>query len=112
MPTRAAARPSATSTPPFAEQKIVHGGKQSMPLDYNNVKSPFYSEAEREFAPAQDWTADGVDTLVLYVRGQRINKAAPLYRRRRGRVEALEPRSYIPTRRRRPRAGGSSGRFR
>ena len=38
---------------PFAEQTIVHGGKQSMPLDYNNVKTPFYSEAEREFAPGR-----------------------------------------------------------
>jgi len=64
---------------PFAEQKIVHGGKQSMPLDYNNVKTPFYSEAEREFAPTQDWTANGANTLVLYVRGTPANKPAPLY---------------------------------
>jgi hypothetical protein len=64
---------------PFAEQKIVHGGKQSMPLDYNNVDSPFYSEGEREFAPTQDWTARGADTLVLYVRGASGNKATPLY---------------------------------
>jgi hypothetical protein len=64
---------------PFAEQTIVHGGLQSMPLDYNNVASPFYSEAQREFATAQDWTAGGIDTLVLYVRGRLINDAAPLY---------------------------------
>jgi hypothetical protein len=64
---------------PFAEQKIVHGGKQSMPLDYNNVKTPFYSEAEREFAPTQDWTANGANALVLYVRGASANKPAPLY---------------------------------
>jgi hypothetical protein len=67
------------SQAPFAEQTIVHGGKQSMPLDYNNVKSPFYSEAEREFAPAQDWTAGGVDTLSFYVRGRSGNKPAPVY---------------------------------
>jgi hypothetical protein len=66
-------------TAPFAEQKIVHGGKQSMPLDYNNVKTPFYSEAEQEFAPAQDWTAGGTDTLILYVRGRAGNGQAPLY---------------------------------
>ena len=36
---------------PFAEQTIVHGGSQSMPLDYNNVCSPHYSEIEREFPP-------------------------------------------------------------
>jgi hypothetical protein len=64
---------------PFAEQKVVHGGKQSMPLDYNNMKTPFYSEAERTFAPVQDWTANGLDTLVLYVRAKAGSKAAPLY---------------------------------
>jgi hypothetical protein len=64
---------------PFAEQKIVHTGKQSMPLDYNNVATPFYSEAEREFTPADDWTAGGVDTLILYVRGKAGNDQAPLY---------------------------------
>jgi hypothetical protein len=64
---------------PFAEQKIVHGGKQSMPLDFNNVKSPFYSEAEREFAPTQDWTAGGAGTLILYVRGKAGNGSTPVY---------------------------------
>ncbi|MCL5281624.1 MAG: LamG domain-containing protein, partial [Planctomycetes bacterium] len=67
------------ATAPFAEQKVVHGGKQSMPLDYNNVASPFYSEAEREFATAQDWTVGEVDTLVLFVRGKLSNGPAPLY---------------------------------
>jgi hypothetical protein len=66
-------------TAPFAEQKIVHSGKQSMPLDYNNIKSPFYSEAEQEFATAQDWTVGEVSTLVLFVRGKLGNGPAPLY---------------------------------
>jgi hypothetical protein len=64
---------------PFAEQKIVHWGKQSMPLDFNNVKSPFYSEAERQFAPTQDWTAGGVGTLLLYIRGRSSNGSTPVY---------------------------------
>ena len=64
---------------PFAEQTIIHGGKQSMPLDYNNVKTPFYSEAEREFAPTQDWTAGEVTTLALSVRGQSGNAPVQLY---------------------------------
>jgi len=64
---------------PFAEQTTVHGGKQSMPLDYNNVHSPFYSEAEREFSPVQDWTVNDADTLVLEVRGRTANAAATLY---------------------------------
>ena len=65
---------------PFAEQTIVHGaGGQSMPLDYNNVNAPFYSEAEQEFSSTQDWTANGIDTLVLYVRALAGSKAGPLY---------------------------------
>jgi hypothetical protein len=66
---------------PFAEQTIVHGGRQSMPLEYNNVKTPFYSEAERVFKTPQDWTANGADTLALYFRGvaQPSNGPAPLY---------------------------------
>ena len=54
---------------PFAERTILHGGKQSMPLDYNNTKSPFYSEAERTFDTLQDWTVNGADTLTVYFRG-------------------------------------------
>ena len=64
---------------PFAEQAIVHGGVQSMPLDYNNVNTPFYSEAEREFASAQDWTVGGANTLGLYIRGRVGNAPAKLY---------------------------------
>jgi hypothetical protein len=67
------------TTAPFAERTIVHGGKQAMPLDYNNVKAPFYSEAEREFAPVQDLTLNGAGTLVLYVRGKSSNGPAKLY---------------------------------
>jgi hypothetical protein len=55
--------------PPFAEQTIVHGGKQSMPLAYDNSVSPYFSEAYRDFASTQDWTAHGVDSLSLWVRG-------------------------------------------
>ena len=66
-------------TAPFAEQKIVHGGKQSMPLDYNNVKSPYYSEAEQTWAKAQDWTAGGMEVLVLNLRGVATNTAGPIY---------------------------------
>jgi hypothetical protein len=65
--------------PPFAEQKIVHGGHQSMPLDYNNVNAPYYSEAERAWDTPQDWTVNGVDTLTLYVCGRSGNAAAVLY---------------------------------
>jgi hypothetical protein len=55
--------------PPFAEQTIVHGGKQAMPMDYNNISSPYFSRAYREFAPLQNWTVNGLSDLVLWVRG-------------------------------------------
>jgi len=58
---------------PFAEQTIVHGGKQSMPLEYNNVKTPYYSETERTWDKAQNWTGNGADTLVLYFQGRAVS---------------------------------------
>ncbi len=54
----------------FGETIIVHGGRQSMPMEYNNVKTPYYSEAERTFDTTQDWTTNGADTLSLYFRGR------------------------------------------
>jgi hypothetical protein len=60
---------------PFAERTIVHGGRQSLPLEYNNAESPFFSEAEREFSPAQNWTLSGADTLSLWVRGAAVASA-------------------------------------
>ncbi|MBM4024313.1 MAG: hypothetical protein FJ280_02760 [Planctomycetes bacterium] len=67
------------TTAPFAERTVVYSGKQAMPLDYNNVKTPFYSEAEREFAPVRDFSVNGVSLLVLYVRGKPSNGPAKLY---------------------------------
>ncbi len=64
---------------PFAERTIVHGGRQSMPLKYDNSASPFYSEAERIFDSAQDWTVGGGDSLRLYFRGDATNSAQMLY---------------------------------
>jgi hypothetical protein len=41
-----------------------------MPMDYNNIKSPFYSEAELDFAPLQNWLVGDVNTLSLWFRGR------------------------------------------
>jgi hypothetical protein len=65
--------------PPFAEQEIVHNGRQSMPMDYNNVNTPWYSEAERTWKTPQDWTVEGADTLTVYFRGRPDNGRDPLY---------------------------------
>ena len=64
---------------PFAEQTIINSGNQSMPMDFNNVNPPYYSEAERAWNATQNWTTAGVDTLVVYMRGQSANAAEPLY---------------------------------
>jgi hypothetical protein len=58
------------TTAPFAERTIVQGGRQSMPLNYDNAKSPYYSETERTFAAPEDWTVGGAKTLQLQVRGR------------------------------------------
>jgi regulation of enolase protein 1 (concanavalin A-like superfamily) len=67
--------------PPFAERSIVHNGIQSMYMRYDNDGTVnegtgyeqggtlFYSEAERQWADAQDWTANGVQSLALWFRG-------------------------------------------
>ncbi len=67
---------------PFAERSVVHDGSQAMPLIYNNASSPYYSEAERAFATAQDWTAHGADSLCVYfhgVAGDTPNSSERLY---------------------------------
>jgi len=63
----------------IAETRIVHGGTQSMPMDYNNVITPHYSETERTWVVPQNWTINGMNTMVLYVRGTAVNGPAPLY---------------------------------
>ena len=55
--------------PPYAEQSIVHSGQQAMPYFYDNSGTANYSEAERVFSPAQDWTREGVEKLSLWFRG-------------------------------------------
>ncbi len=53
---------------PFAEQTIIHGGGQSMPLIYDNTTFAF-SEAKRTFDSAQDWTTRGLKTLAVHFAG-------------------------------------------
>ncbi|MBN1804044.1 MAG: discoidin domain-containing protein [Sedimentisphaerales bacterium] len=53
--------------PPFAEQTVVHGGFQSMPLFYNN--SVGNSEATLTLSSNRDWSARGIGELSLWFRG-------------------------------------------
>jgi hypothetical protein len=57
--------------PPFAERTVVHGGRQSMPLSYDNSSYPT-SEAQRAWKTPQDWTTNGADTLTLCFRGNPV----------------------------------------
>jgi len=68
-----------TNDAPWVELKVVHGGRQAMPMSYNNTDAPRYSEAQRTWTAPQDWTVNGVNTLVLYVQGNATNEAGPLY---------------------------------
>ncbi|MBC8216828.1 MAG: hypothetical protein H8E73_00030, partial [Planctomycetes bacterium] len=55
--------------PPYAEQTIVHGGVQSMPLIYNNTAGVRNSEAVLTLTAPRDWTKHGVGVLSLWLRG-------------------------------------------
>jgi len=63
--------------PPFAETDNVHGGRQSMPVYYeNNFK---YSEATLTLVSARDWTEEGVGALSLWFYGDTANAAERMY---------------------------------
>ena len=65
--------------PPYAEQTIVHGGAQSMPLLYDNEAGVTNSEATATLTAPRDWTQAGVAELSLWFRGGSSNAADPLY---------------------------------
>ena len=72
--------------PPFAEQVIVHGGFQSMPLWYDNDGAvwdmsglTYYAEAQRTWEDAKDWTREGVEILSLWLYGEPDNSAESFY---------------------------------
>ena len=66
--------------PPYTEQTIVHGGRQSMPLFYDNAPgAAAYSEAALTLSYPRDWTESGVSALVIWFRGRSDNAAEPLY---------------------------------
>ncbi|OHB59743.1 MAG: hypothetical protein A2167_07695 [Planctomycetes bacterium RBG_13_46_10] len=67
--------------PPFAEQSIVHSGRQAMYMrydndgtvnegtDYEQSGTLLYSEAERTWADTQNWTKDGATSLTIWFKG-------------------------------------------
>jgi len=65
--------------PPYAEQTVVHGGAQSMPLLYANEAGVTNSEASMTLTALRDWTQASVAELSLWFRGSSSNPADPLY---------------------------------
>ena len=63
--------------PPIAEQRIVHGGNQSMPFAYDNTVGK--SEATFTLTYPRDWTEDGVSILSIWFRGNSDNAAEMMY---------------------------------
>ncbi len=63
---------------PSMETDIVHGGKQSVPLMYDNSVAA-YSEATRTFDTPQDWTRAGVQTLVVHFYEDSSSTGGQLY---------------------------------
>ncbi len=61
---------------PFAEKSIVHSGRQSMPLFYDNAGG-IVSEADYELS--QNWTTNGIRSLTLYFYGAAENEGGQLY---------------------------------
>jgi hypothetical protein len=61
------------------ETDNAHGGAQAMPVSYDNSVAPNYSEIERAWAAPQNWTANGADGIVLYVKGAAGNAPVPMY---------------------------------
>ncbi len=63
--------------PPFAEQKFVHGGSQSMPLAYDN--SAGNSEATMTLTDPRDWTVNNIGILTIWFKGDPANAAEQMY---------------------------------
>jgi hypothetical protein len=63
---------------PFAERALIHSGRQSMPLAYDNTTAT-YSEAKRTFDNPQDWTQHGIKGLTLWFYGDPTNVVQQMY---------------------------------
>ncbi len=69
------------TTASYTEQTIVHSGRHSMPVAYDNNKQGFamYSEVELTLTAPRDWTKNGVEELSLWYAGDPCNVAGPMY---------------------------------
>jgi len=63
------------TTSSYTEETIVHGGRQSIPLFFDNNKQGYskYSEAELTLTASRDWTEEGVAELSIWFRGNPLS---------------------------------------
>jgi len=64
-------------SPPYADQTVVHSGKQSIPYIYDITI--MFAEATLTLDSPRDWTASDVKTLTIWFHGAFTNDAAPIY---------------------------------
>jgi hypothetical protein len=59
------------TTDSYTEETIVHGGNQSMPVEFDNGKQDYayYSQVEHTLTEQRDWTEQDVAELSLWFRG-------------------------------------------
>jgi len=69
------------TTASYTEETIVHGGRQSMPLSYDNNKQGYskYSEVELTLSDLRDWTEKDPNVLSLWFHGDPSNAPEPMY---------------------------------
>ncbi len=69
------------NTASYTEETIVHGGRQSMPLSYDNNKQGYlnYSEVELTLSHPRDWTENEVNVLSLWFYGDPSNAPERMY---------------------------------
>jgi len=69
------------TSPSYTEETIVHGGRQAMPVSYDNNKQGYakYSETELTLTAPRDWTEEDVAELSIWFHGVLDNDAEPLY---------------------------------
>jgi hypothetical protein len=63
--------------PSYVELNVVHGGRQSMPYDYDIDGK--YAEASLTLSSPRNWTASDVKTLTIWFHGDLVNDPAPIY---------------------------------
>jgi hypothetical protein len=69
------------TTASYMEETIVHGGRQSMPLSYDNNKQGIskYSEIELTLINLRDWTEKDPNQLSLWFHGDPSNAPEQMY---------------------------------